>query len=156
LAGAGIPTYVAVHAFRYPVASAAVRRGRLMAFDQHPPGRRRARLYQIIFEADTPAGKVFDVVLIVAIVLSVLAVMLESVAGIRERHLTLLRAAEWVFTILFTVEYLLRLVAVRSPRQYALSFFGVVDLLAIVPIRARSTCSRSACCASCGFSACSS
>ncbi|CAN5177255.1 ion transporter [soil metagenome] len=110
-----------------------MRRGRLMAFDQHPPGRRRARLYQIIFEADTPAGKAFDVVLIVAILLSVLAVMLESVAGIRERHLTLLRAAEWVFTILFTVEYLLRLVAVRSPRQYALSFFGVVDLLAIVP-----------------------
>lgn len=104
-----------------------------MAFDQHPPGGWRARLYEVIFESDTPEGKAFDVVLIVAIVLSVMAVMLESVAGIRAKHLTGLRTAEWFFTILFTVEYVLRLLAVRSPRQYAFSFFGVVDLLAIVP-----------------------
>ena len=93
----------------------------------------RFRLHEIIFEADTPGGKAFDLALLAAIVASVIAVMLESVAGIRARHGLALRAAEWVFTILFTVEYVLRLMAVGRPIRYARSFFGIVDLLAILP-----------------------
>ena len=93
----------------------------------------KARLHEIIFEADTPAGKAFDVALLVAIVGSIAAVVLESVAPIRERYGTALRVAEWVFTILFTIEYVLRWMSVRQPWRYALSFFGIVDLLAVLP-----------------------
>ena len=93
----------------------------------------RQRLWLIIFESNTPAGRAFDVALIVAIVASVVAVTLESVAHIRETHGPLLRGAEWFFTGLFTVEYLLRLICVRRPLRYATSFFGVIDLLAIAP-----------------------
>jgi len=93
----------------------------------------RRRLHEIIFEADTPSGKVFDVVLFIAIVLSVLAVMLESVPEIRRQYAQPLRVVEWVFTILFTVEYVLRIVCVRRPWRYIFSFFGIVDLLAILP-----------------------
>ncbi len=93
----------------------------------------RARIHEIIFEADTPAGKMFDIALLVAIVLSVAAVLLESVSGIRQRHGTALRAVEWFFTLLFTGEYLLRLACVGRPLRYARSFFGIVDLLAIAP-----------------------
>ncbi len=93
----------------------------------------RVRLHEVIFEADTAAGRAFDVLLLCCIVLSVLAVLLESVATVHERYAWLLRAAEWSFTILFTVEYVLRLVSVGRPLRYAISFFGVVDLLAIVP-----------------------
>ncbi len=93
----------------------------------------RERMHEVIFEADTPAGRAFDLALLLAIGLSVLAVILESVAGIRQRHGAGLRAVEWLFTILFTVEYLLRLLSVRRPIRYATSFFGVVDLLAILP-----------------------
>ena len=91
------------------------------------------RLHEVIFEADTPAGKAFDVALLAAIVGSIAAVVLESVAPIRERYGSLLRIAEWVFTILFTIEYVLRWVSVRQPWRYALSFFGIVDLLAVLP-----------------------
>lgn len=93
----------------------------------------RQRVHEIVYEADTPEGKAFDVGLIVAIVASVLVVMLESVAAIQTKHGTALRVAEWVFTVLFTVEYALRLAVVERPGRYARSFFGVVDLLAIVP-----------------------
>lgn len=93
----------------------------------------RERLHEVIFEADTVTGKTFDVALLVTIVLSVVAVILESVQPIRARHGPLLRAAEWVFTILFTIEYVMRLVCVRRPWGYATSFFGIVDLLAVVP-----------------------
>jgi len=94
---------------------------------------RRERLHEIIFEADTASGKLFDVFLFAAIVLSVAVVTLESVETIRERHGSALRVAEWIFTILFTVEYGLRLYAVRQPWGYARSFFGVVDLLSVLP-----------------------
>jgi voltage-gated potassium channel len=101
--------------------------------EERPGGGLRRWLYEVIFEADTPLGKAFDVILLGAILLSVLAVMLESVASVRQVHGRLLYAVEWAFTILFTVEYGLRLVSVRHPHRYALSFFGVVDLLAVVP-----------------------
>ena len=93
----------------------------------------RARLHQIIFEADTPAGKTFDVIVLWAIVLSVVAVALESVPEIGTRYGQQLRIAEWSFTILFSIEYLLRLFTVRVAWRYALSFYGIVDLLAIIP-----------------------
>ena len=93
----------------------------------------RERLHEIIFEAETPAGKAFDLALLVCIVASVATVLLESVASIRAQYGTLLRALEWGFTILFTAEYVLRLACVRRPLRYAGSFFGLVDLLAIVP-----------------------
>ncbi len=91
------------------------------------------RLHELIFESDTPAGRSFDVWLLVAIGLSVAVVMLDSVAGIRREHGELLRVAEWLFTVLFTVEYLTRLACVGRPLRYARSFFGVVDLLAVLP-----------------------
>ena len=93
----------------------------------------RSTLHEVIFEADTPAGKAFDVVLLVMIVASVVVVMLDSVAEIRAEHGRALRIAEWAFTIAFTIEYALRLVCVDLPLRYARSFFGIVDLLAIVP-----------------------
>lgn len=93
----------------------------------------RVTLREIIFEADTPAGKAFDVVLILSILASVLAVMLDSVDSIRARHGFLLFVAEWVFTIAFTVEYIIRLWTVQKPRKYATSFYGIVDLLAVLP-----------------------
>lgn len=93
----------------------------------------RRRLYVIIFEADTRAGKLFDVLLIGAILASVAVVMIDSVDAIRARHGLLLGILEWLFTLLFTVEYLTRLVVVRRPLRYATSFFGIIDLLAILP-----------------------
>ncbi len=89
--------------------------------------------FEVIFEADTPAGKWFDVALILCIVASVAVVMLDSVEGVHESYGGLLNVLEWFFTILFTIEYILRLVCVGNPTRYAVSFFGVVDLLAIVP-----------------------
>jgi voltage-gated potassium channel len=93
----------------------------------------RARLHEIIFEADTRAGKLFDVALIWSILISVVAVMLDSVSGIHLAYGRFLIGAEWFFTILFTIEYVLRLVSIGRPLRYATSFFGIVDLLAIVP-----------------------
>lgn len=91
------------------------------------------RLHEIIFEADSREGKAFDVVLIICIFLSVLVVMLDSVAGYRERYGSIFLTLEWTFTILFTIEYFLRLYCVGRPLKYALSFFGLVDLLSILP-----------------------
>jgi len=93
----------------------------------------RELVHEIIFEADTPAGKAFDIVLIITIIVSVVAVMLETVAPARARYGTQLRTVEWVITILFTIEYILRLLCVGRPARYARSFFGIVDLLSILP-----------------------
>lgn len=93
----------------------------------------RARLHEVIFEADTPAGRAFDVCLLVAILVSVITVVLESVAGIRREYGEVLRSVEWALTVAFTIEYGLRLVAVDRPWRYARSLFGLADLLAVVP-----------------------
>ena len=93
----------------------------------------QVRLQEIIFEADTPAGKAFDVVLFWCIGLSVLVVFLGSVPSIQTQYQPILLVIEWFFTLLFTVEYVLRLACVGRPLLYARSFFGVVDLLAILP-----------------------
>jgi voltage-gated potassium channel len=94
---------------------------------------RQQRIWEVIFGYESRAGRAFDVVLLVVIVSSVVAVMLETVPPIRQQWGTWLFVAEWVFTMLFTAEYAVRLWVVRRPLRYARSFFGVVDLLAILP-----------------------
>jgi len=91
------------------------------------------RIHEVIFEADTPSGKWFDIILLLAILGSVLAVMLESVERIQLNYGEILFIAEWFFTILFTIEYVLRIYSVRRPWKYIFSFYGVVDLLSILP-----------------------
>lgn len=93
----------------------------------------REKIFEVIFEADTPLGKWFDIFLIIAIIASVCIVMLESVEFVNERFGQLFRILEWMFTIFFTLEYILRLYVVHRPLKYALSFFGIVDLLSIFP-----------------------
>ena len=93
----------------------------------------RQRLGDIIFEADKPLARLFDVVLLWAILLSILLVMLESVASIRADYGPLLRRLEWFFTGLFTVEYVLRVYSARKRWRYVRSFFGIVDLVAVIP-----------------------
>ena len=95
----------------------------------------RAQLYDIIFEADTRAGWLFDVGLLIAILVSIAIIALETVPryGDSETYKTTFLAAEWILTILFTVEYVLRLICVRSPLRYAISFWGIIDLLSILP-----------------------
>lgn len=95
--------------------------------------RLRKHLYVIIFGAATPAGKAFDIALIGLIIMSVVAVMLDSVAVYRLAYGDWLLAAEWIFTILFTLEYVVRLYCTPQPLRYARSFYGIVDLLAIIP-----------------------
>ncbi len=87
----------------------------------------------VIFEAHTPAGKAFDVGLIIGILASVLAVMLDSVPWIHARYGEELYVAEWFFTILFTFEYVLRLWCIQNKALYARSFYGIIDLLGIIP-----------------------
>lgn len=93
----------------------------------------KKNLYEIIFEAETPAGKAFDIVLIFLIVITVLAVILESVPAINSNYGTWLKLIEWIITILFTIEYIVRIWASPKPFQYIFSFFGIIDFLAIIP-----------------------
>jgi voltage-gated potassium channel len=93
----------------------------------------RRKLYIIIFESDTPAGKAFDVALLVLILLSIITILLESVDSIRTRYGPLLLALEWFFTLVFTLEYILRIVVAGRPWSYIFSFFGLVDFLSILP-----------------------
>jgi voltage-gated potassium channel len=97
------------------------------------PASLRERLWHVVFLSDTPAGKAFDVVLLWLIALSVLVVMLESIDTLRARYLFWFRALEWTFTVIFSIEYVVRLSIVRNRRKYALSFYGLVDLVAILP-----------------------
>jgi voltage-gated potassium channel len=93
----------------------------------------RLRLYTVIFEADTRAGRLFDLVLVGLILASVAVVMLDSMAAVHARHKALLTALEWTFTLVFTVEYIARLACVRHPLRYARSAFGIIDLVAVLP-----------------------
>ena len=93
----------------------------------------RQRGFDIIFESDTPSGRLFDIVLLVVILASVLVVSLDSVRDLGRENRTTFIVLEWGFTLLFTVEYAARLLCVRHPLRYALSFFGIVDLMAILP-----------------------
>lgn len=93
----------------------------------------KRKLHEVIFEADTPAGKTFDLILLLMIVLSVLVVILESVDFINERFSSAFFGLEWVFTILFSIEYILRIISVGKPWKYITSFYGIVDLFSILP-----------------------
>ncbi len=93
----------------------------------------RTKIYEVIFEADTPSGKLFDVLLIVAILLSVTVVFLESIEVLKNEYGQIFYALEWGFTILFTVEYLLRIICVNKPLKYIFSFYGIIDFLSIAP-----------------------
>ena len=93
----------------------------------------REKLHRVIYESDTAAGKLFDVVLLFLILTSILVVMIDSVESIRVKHGELLLLIEWGFTIVFTIEYILRLISIRRPLKYMISFLGIVDLLAIIP-----------------------
>ena len=91
------------------------------------------RLHEIIYEADTRGGKLFDVILLIAILASILFVMLESVQSIDEKYGSFLDVAEWVITILFSLEYALRIVTVKKPWKYIFSFYGIIDLFSTIP-----------------------
>ncbi len=93
----------------------------------------RYRLFEILFESDDAVSKAFDIVLIVAILVSVLVVMLESVTSIADRHGNVLRVAEWFFTILFTLEYGFRIYSAKNAAKYTHSVFGIIDLVSIIP-----------------------
>ena len=109
-------------------------RPKAMRQDTEPAeGALRGRLWRVIFLSDTPAGRAFDVALLWVVAASVSVVILESVESLRTGSEALFRVAEWAFTILFTIEYMLPLWVVRYPWRYARSFFGVVDLLAFHP-----------------------
>lgn len=95
--------------------------------------RTKEKIHEIIFEADTLPGKIFDVALLIAILASLIIVMLESVDAFRLEYTAFLFYAEWFFTILFTIEYLLRIYCVYRPAKYIFSFFGIIDFLAILP-----------------------
>ena len=96
-------------------------------------GRLQKKIKRIIFGTDTRSGKLFDEILIVAIILSIITVLLDSVSDYNKAFGDYLYIAEWIFTILFTIEYLLRMLCVRSPMSYVFSPFGIIDLLSILP-----------------------
>ena len=93
----------------------------------------KQRIHEIIYEADTPAGKFFDILLLIIILFSVFLVMLESIESIRSQYAAIIDQFEWGITILFTIEYIARLLVVKKPWKYATSFFGVIDLLSLIP-----------------------
>ncbi len=93
----------------------------------------RKKLYEIIFEADTPAGRLFDILLLIMIVISILAVMIESVPAYHDRFAHGFIIIEWSITFFFTLEYLLRIWVVKKPAGYIFSFYGIIDLLAVLP-----------------------
>ena len=92
------------------------------------------KIHDIIYEADTPKGKAFDVILLILILASIVFVMLESVAGLPEWMYDWLYYGEWVITIFFTVEYILRIISIKKPSKYIFSFYGIIDLLSTLPL----------------------
>ena len=93
----------------------------------------KLKIHEIIFEADTPMGKLFDILLLVMILFSVIVVMLESVEQYRLKWAWIFDVLEWIFTILFSVEYVLRIYSVKNPLKYIFSFYGIIDLLSLIP-----------------------
>ena len=93
----------------------------------------KEKLHEIIYEADTPAGKLFDIILLFFILASILLVMLESVTSINDKYSNWLQVCEWVVTILFSLEYIVRIISVKKPLKYITSFYGIIDLLSTIP-----------------------
>jgi voltage-gated potassium channel len=102
------------------------------SYGKPPPGWRR-HMYDVIFEADTRAGRRFDIALVCAILLSILVVVLDSVPLLHDDYGAALHLLEWLFTLLFTVEYVARILAVQRPLRYVTSFYGVIDVLSVLP-----------------------
>ena len=98
-----------------------------------PESNWRAKLHEIIYEADSRQGKIFDLIIIVAIIASILLVMLESVKSLDAKYHTFFDISEWIITILFTIEYIARIVSVKKPSRYIFSFYGIIDLLSTIP-----------------------
>jgi voltage-gated potassium channel len=93
----------------------------------------RVKLHEVIYGTHTPAGRLFDIILLVVIVYSIIIVMLESIPTFNASYHTFLNISEWVVTILFSIEYLLRIICIKKPVKYIFSFFGVIDLLSTIP-----------------------
>lgn len=93
----------------------------------------KERIHEIIYEADTKQGKLFDVILLIAILTSIVLVMLESINSINSRYGFLLNIFEWVITILFSFEYILRIISIKKPFKYIFSFYGVIDFFSTIP-----------------------
>ncbi|MFV0565884.1 MAG: ion transporter [Flavobacteriaceae bacterium] len=93
----------------------------------------RYKIHEIIYGTHTPAGKLFDIILLVAIIYSIVIVMLESVQSLDNKYHTFFNVSEWIITILFSIEYILRIVSVNKPKKYIFSFYGIVDLLSTLP-----------------------
>lgn len=100
----------------------------------NPPKKHwKTRLHEIIYEADTPEGKLFDVVLLITIVASIILVMLESIKSFDNKFHNFLNISEWVITILFSIEYIARIITVKKPIKYIFSFYGIIDFLSTIP-----------------------
>lgn len=93
----------------------------------------RTKLHEVIYEADTPSGKLFDIALLIAILTSIVVVMLDSVSHIANKYHDSLYIAEWIITIFFTIEYVLRIISVKKPFKYIFSFYGIIDFLSTIP-----------------------
>ena len=94
----------------------------------------KSKIHEVIYEADTPAGKIFDVILLILILLSVALVMLESVANMQIKYGTYFYIGEWVITIFFTIEYILRVISIKKPSAYIFSFYGLIDFISTIPL----------------------
>lgn len=94
----------------------------------------RSRIHEVIYEADTPSGKTFDVILLILIVLSIVFVMMESVESIDAKYHDELYIGEWIITIFFSIEYILRIISIKRPSRYIFSFYGIIDFLATIPL----------------------
>lgn len=94
----------------------------------------REKLHEIIYEADTPMGKAFDVFLLIVIAISVLFVMLDSVDSLYNKYHSIFYVSEWIITVIFSIEYILRIIAINKPRKYIFSFYGIIDLLSTIPL----------------------
>jgi len=93
----------------------------------------KSRLHRIIYEADTREGKIFDLIIVGAIIFSIVLVMLESVKDLDAKYHTFFNVSEWVITILFTIEYVVRIISVKKPSSYIFSFYGIIDFLSTIP-----------------------
>lgn len=101
---------------------------------QHISSKWRRKVHEIIYEADTPAGKLFDIVLLIIIIISLILVMMESVPSLGAKYAEQFIFAEWVITIFFTIEYALRIISINKPTKYIFSFYGIIDLLSTIPL----------------------
>ncbi|MFB0904775.1 MAG: ion transporter [Nonlabens sp.] len=102
--------------------------------DKHISSKWRRKIHEVIYEADTPAGKLFDISLLFVIIISLVLVMIESVPDLGNKYADEFLIAEWIITIFFTIEYILRIISINKPTKYIFSFYGIIDLLSTIPL----------------------